>query len=82
MPIIVQYQAGYATIPLDVQDAVLLMVKTRWFARQRDPMMKMENTEGVYSGNTAARNWALAARAISAPDVASMLERYRTLKMA
>lgn len=49
LPVCVQYQAGFATIPLDLQDAMIRMVKARWFARSRDPMVRQENVEGVYS---------------------------------
>jgi hypothetical protein len=48
VPLIFQYQAGYAAIPPDVQDCIIDLVKMRWFARQRDPMVRSENVEGVY----------------------------------
>lgn len=45
--IAVQYTAGFATIPGDVVDAVIRMVKARVFARERDPMLRTESITGV-----------------------------------
>jgi hypothetical protein len=47
-PVVAVYQAGYATIPGDVAEAAILLVKMSWFARERDNMLREENTEGVY----------------------------------
>ncbi len=47
-PLLFQYRAGFALIPPDVQDAVIDLVKMRWFSRQRDPMVRSENVEGIY----------------------------------
>ncbi|MGH6836825.1 MAG: hypothetical protein ACREC9_15085, partial [Methylocella sp.] len=33
LPIVIQYQAGFATIPFDLQEAVIRMVKARWYMR-------------------------------------------------
>lgn len=44
----VTYQAGYAVIPDDVQDAATQLVKFRWFARGRDPSVRSDNAGGVY----------------------------------
>lgn len=49
--IAVEYSAGYAEIPDDLQDACIDLVKARWFARTRDPMLRDENIEGVYSAS-------------------------------
>jgi hypothetical protein len=51
LPLTVQYQAGFTTIPPPLQDCAIQLVKARWFARQRDPNVKSENIEGVYSAS-------------------------------
>jgi hypothetical protein len=73
--IAVQYTAGYATIPVDVADAVVRMVKTRWFARERDPMLRGESIPGVRdvqywvpTGDDAGS---------MSPDVVDLLDGYR-----
>lgn len=48
-PIVAQYQAGFASIPADLQEAAIRMVKMRWFGRNRDPLVRQDNVEGVYS---------------------------------
>ncbi|MGH8598293.1 MAG: hypothetical protein ACREXT_16700, partial [Gammaproteobacteria bacterium] len=49
LPLIVQYQAGFPKIDAKLQEAVIRLVKTRWFARSRDPMLREENVQGIYS---------------------------------
>jgi len=46
-PVTVLYQAGYAAVPNDIQDAVSEMVKARWYAQTRDPQIRERNVEGV-----------------------------------
>lgn len=74
-PISAQYTAGFATIPADVQDAVIRMVKARWFTRKRDPLLRQEDVPGVYSASywvaTGAEGGAVT------PDVADLLDNYR-----
>lgn len=74
-PILVQYTAGFSTIPADVQDAVIRMVKARWFTRQRDPLLRQEDVPGVYSASywvaTGSEGGAIT------PDVADLLDNYR-----
>src|ERR1043165_7073090 len=41
--IAVTYDAGYETIPEDLADAVLRLVRARWFARGRDPNLRQES---------------------------------------
>jgi hypothetical protein len=76
IPILVQYQAGYAPIPDDLQDAALELVKAAWFARTRDPMLRAENIEGVLSSQ-----WWFAGGPGSEtglpPKVESMIDQYR-----
>ncbi|KAF2991151.1 hypothetical protein OGR47_02715 [Methylocystis sp. MJC1] len=47
--IVVQYKAGYASVPSDLEDACISYVKFRHFSRMRDPGVKEENVQGVYS---------------------------------
>jgi hypothetical protein len=51
LPLVATYQAGFAAIPADVQDAVLDMVKGRYYARSRDPNLRQESVDGVWSGS-------------------------------
>jgi hypothetical protein len=75
-PIVVQYPAGYALANLsDAQEAVVEMVKERWFARTRDPMLRQENISGAYE----ATYWISALKDSGAmtPLVTSLLDQYR-----
>lgn len=54
--IVVVHNAGYVlpddaepTLPNDVQDAALRLIRDRWSARQRDSRLKTESIEGVGS---------------------------------
>lgn len=49
LPVQVVYGAGFNPIPDDLQDVCLDLVKSMWFGRQRDPMLRQENIEGIYS---------------------------------
>ena len=49
LPIQVIYPAGFATIPLDVQDAAILLVKGRYYSRNRDPMVRQQDAQGLFS---------------------------------
>ena len=75
LPITVSYSAGYATIPPDIEDAVIRMIRNRWFARNRDPMAREINIPGVLeqqfwvATGTDAGNMT--------PDVVDILENYR-----
>jgi hypothetical protein len=75
-PIVVTYQAGFATIPADLADAAVLAVKHRWYARQRDPFMREETIEGVYS----AKYWIAQGPGTAGnlpPEVRDKIESYR-----
>jgi Phage gp6-like head-tail connector protein len=71
------YQAGYtaSSLPADITDAVMIMVKEAWFARTRDPMLKQENVAGAYE----ASYWisAFMDRGAMTPEVTSLLDAYR-----
>jgi hypothetical protein len=76
LPVVAIYRAQYAAIPSDIQDAMILLVKARWFGRMRDPMIRSQNAEGIYE----ATYWF--ATGPGGPgdlpvDVASILDRYR-----
>lgn len=52
--IVVEYAAGYIlpddparTLPEDIERAAILLVRSQWFARNRDPLVKAEETDGV-----------------------------------
>lgn len=74
-PLVLGYFGGFATIPVDVQDAVIRMIRSRWFARDRDPMAREINIPGVLeqqfwvATGTDAGNMT--------PDVVDILENYR-----
>lgn len=73
-PIAVIYQAGFATIPSDVEEAVIRMVKTRYNARS-DSALKQENIPGVIE-----RSWWIATGSESgnmSPDITDILDNYR-----
>lgn len=75
-PVVATYSAGYAAIPADVVDAVASMVKIRWFAQIRDPMIRSSNIEGVASTSY----WFASGPGADTdmpPDIQAKLERYR-----
>ena len=74
-PKVVSYKAGYGTIPADLEDAVIRMVKGRWLARGRDPNLKSQDIPGVLS-----QTWWIATGSESgnmSPDIADLLDNYR-----
>lgn len=70
------YVGGFAAIPADVADAVCRMVRSRYYANMRDPMLRSENIEGVYE----AQYWiSMAGNAGNlTPDIQDLLDNYRT----
>lgn len=82
--IVVAYSGGYSlpgeqgrTLPIDVERAAILLVKSAWFARGRDPMVKSEDIPGVISSTY----WigGLAGGATLPPDVEGLLSRHRSV---
>ncbi|MES5483581.1 hypothetical protein QMZ05_12555 [Bradyrhizobium sp. INPA03-11B] len=72
--IAVVFDAGFATIPPDVEDAAVRMVTGRYAARGRDPYKRQESIPGVrevqwWIPNTPTGNMP--------PDVQDILDNYR-----
>jgi hypothetical protein len=47
---LVTYTGGYVLLnglPRSIEEAAILMVKSKWFARSRDPLLKSEDVPGV-----------------------------------
>jgi hypothetical protein len=80
LPTVVQYPAGYKpTDPdfADVADAVIRMVKGRFFAQLRDPALRSENITGAYEATYWFASGPGAAIGNLTPDVQALLEKYR-----
>jgi hypothetical protein len=80
LPTVVQYPAGYKpTDPdfADVADAVIRMVKARFFAQLRDPALRSENITGAYEATYWFASGPGAAIGNLTPDVQALLEKYR-----
>lgn len=71
----VQYDSGFATIPADVADAVVRMVKQRWFARGVDTSIKHETIPGVREYDRWVSTGDEAGN--MPPDVVDILDNYR-----
>lgn len=74
-PVAATYTTGYSAIPDDVIDAVIRMVKSRWFARSRDPMLRSESIAGVRD----VQYWIATGEdgGAMSPDVIDLLNNYR-----
>jgi uncharacterized phiE125 gp8 family phage protein len=79
-PIVVVYVGGFATIPVDVQDAVIRMVTSRWASKGRDKNLRQENVPGVIE-----RTWWISTGSDSgnmSPDISDILDNYRVPVLA
>lgn len=74
--IVAQFTAGYAAIPNEIADAVIRLVKIRYFGRDRDPMVRAENVEGVES-RTYWFATGPGGTGNMPPDVTDLLDNYR-----
>lgn len=82
--LVVTYVAGYTlprqgnggeafTLPADLEEAVIRMIKARYLARDRDPYLKSENVPGV----SEQTYWVPAGNEGNlAPDITDVLDRY------
>lgn len=80
LPIVAFYQAGFVlTDPTfaDAVEAVTILVKGRYFAQSRDPALRQENVEGVYSAQWWYAAGPGAATGDLPPNIQAKLERYR-----
>jgi len=73
-PIVVEYVGGYAEVPADVEEATIRLVKKAWYARGRDPLVKVDEVAGVgrqeYWVSTGSEG-------NMTPDIADLLDNYR-----
>jgi hypothetical protein len=78
-PIVATFTAGLGAtvddIPQDIQDATIRLVKARYFARNRDPILKSEDIPGVRSVQYWISTGADAGN--MPPDVVDLLNNYR-----
>jgi hypothetical protein len=75
-PVIVVYSAGYSPIPADVAQAANLLVKMRWYARKRDPMVRSRSAVGIYEASYWGGTGIGGADDMTA-EATAKLERYR-----
>ena len=78
--IVVQYSAGYATIPADVFDAVFILVKAKYYAQLRDPKIRQQASPGI----SEATYWFAAGPGGEGDlpaDAQAKLQRYRVPKV-
>jgi len=74
--IVAIYQAGYATIPLDIVDATLRVVTGRFVGRGRDPLLKSQEQPGI-GHQTYWIGTAPGVRGAFTEEVADLLDNYR-----
>jgi hypothetical protein len=76
-PLTVQYQAGFSTIPADLNDACLRLVTSRFKSRGRDPMLVERSqpqtlgTERYWVGTTPGQKGAFP------PEITGLIDQYR-----
>ncbi len=77
--IVVTYTGGYVmltTLPQDLERAVRTLVKQRWFARTRDPLVKGASLDGVMS----EQYWVGDVNTVGMPaEVTAVFDRYRRI---
>lgn len=74
-PIVAIYAGGFAATPADVEDAAIRMVKARYLAKGRDPLLKQESIPGVREYQLWVATGSDAGN--MPPDVADILDNYR-----
>jgi len=76
-PTTVIYQAGFDTVPADLEDACLRLVTSRFRAKGRDPML-VERSQGQMVG--VERYWvgqAPGQKGAFAPEIIALIDQYR-----
>lgn len=75
-PVVINFDGGYVTVPADIEDACIRMVRGRYMARDRDPFLKQESIPGVRD----VTYWVPSATDSGnmSPDVMDILLNYRT----
>lgn len=77
--IVVTYTGGYVmltTLPQDLERAVRTLVKQRWFARTRDPLVKGASLDGVMS----EQYWVGDVNTVGMPaEVTAVFDKYRRI---
>lgn len=75
-PVVVEYDAGYEELPVDLVDGVISLVKARWFARERDPQLRAESAAGIYEAQYWFGGGPDAVGGLP-PDIAAIFDLYR-----
>lgn len=85
--VVVEYTAGYVlpgeegrTLPHDLERAALSLIKSLWFARDRDPLVRSDSVEGI--GTTTYQTGGFRTGAGLPPDVEGLLARYAPVGVA
>lgn len=74
-PTQVQFQAGFPTVPADIEEALLRWIAGAYQAKKRDPNLRETDQPGI--GRTTY--WIPNARESQfAPEIAELLDKYRT----
>lgn len=74
-PVVAVYVGGFASIPTDVADAIIRMVRARWIGRGRDPMTRQISIPGVIEQQFWVPTGADGGN--MSPDVSDILNNYR-----
>jgi hypothetical protein len=72
-----QYSAGYNPLPGPAVDAAMRMVVGRWYRRGRDPALKSETADGVWSASYWFGGGPESSTGHLTPDVEGLLDAYR-----
>ena len=75
--LVVDYRAGFETIPADVQGAALEWLTGRWFAMGRDPALRSETIPDVISQVYAGEAGAGTSAGAITPGAQTLLAPYR-----
>ena len=80
----VEYDAGYVLpgeedrdLPQDIERAALMLIKADWYARDRDPLIRTDATEGI--GSTAYQVGGFRTVSGFPPEVEGLLSGYRAV---